>query len=393
MTDESDSMIKSLWARFKPAANTVSRSEQLRACAGAFFGLLVAGVLSQVLGAGHGTTSYLIAPLGASAVLLFCLPGSPLAQPWSVIGGNVISGLIGITCARYLGDGAPVAALAACLAIGAMFLLRCLHPPGGAVALTVELGGPAVHAIGYDYALAPIAVNSLLLVGAAILFNNLTGRRYPHGQQLVHPNPHATGDAIATARLGFTAQDLELVLQKYDRVLDVSRDDLEQIFLQTEMQAYGRRFGVITCLDIMSKDVLTAEFATELPVAWRQMMAHDISALPVLNRARRVIGMVTQSDFLRHSGVDDYAGMRASLQRFLRRSGASHGEKAEVVGQIMTSHPKTARDTCAIIDLVPLMADSGYHHIPIVDDDARFVGIVTQSDLVAALYESRLADI
>jgi CBS domain-containing membrane protein len=390
-------MMKSILYRFKPAANTVDPREQLRACTGAIFGLLLAGLLSQLAGAEYGNdggAGYLVAPMGASAVLLFCLPGSPLAQPWSVVGGNVISGLIGVACLRLMGDAVAVAALAGAVAIGTMFLLRCLHPPGGAVALTVVLGGPAVHAAGYGFVLAPIGLNSLLLVGAAMLFNNLTGRRYPHAQQLAHSNanPHATADAIATSRLGFTAQDLDLVLQRRNRVLDVSRHDLEQIMLQTEMQAYQRRFGVITCGEIMSKDVLTAEFATELPLAWRQLMAHSIVALPVLNRARRVIGIVTQSDFLRHSGADDYASIGSSLQRFLRRSGATHGEKVEVVGQIMTAQPTTARTATPIIDLVPLMADSGFHHIPIVDDEARFVGIVTQSDLVAALYRSRYAE-
>ena len=387
-------MMKSILYRFKPAANTVDPREQLRACTGAIFGLLLAGLLSQLASAEHGGAGFLIAPMGASAVLLFCLPGSPLAQPWSVLGGNVISGLIGIACVRLMGDAVEVAALAGAVAIGTMFLLRCLHPPGGAVALTVVLGGPAVHDAGYSFVLAPIGLNSLLLVCAAMLFNNLTGRRYPHAQQLAHSNanPHATADAIATARLGFNAQDLDLVLQRRNRVLDVSRHDLEEIMLQTEMQAYQRRFGVITCVEIMSKDVLTAQFGTELPFAWRKLMAHRIVALPVLNQARRVIGIVTQSDFLRHSGAHDYASIGSSLQRFLHRSGVSHGEKAEVVGQIMTPHPKTARDTTPIIDLVPLMADSGFHHIPIVDADARFVGIVTQSDLVAALYRSRYAE-
>jgi CBS domain-containing membrane protein len=396
MEKQNATMIKSILYRFKPAANTVNPREQLRACSGAIFGLLLAGLLSQLAGAQYGNdggTGYLIAPMGASAVLLFCLPGSPLAQPWSVVGGNMISGLIGIACLRLMGDAVAVAALAGAIAIGTMFLLRCLHPPGGAVALTVVLGGPAVHAAGYGFVLAPIGLNSLLLVCAAMLFNNLTGRRYPHAQQPVRVNPHATADVITTSRLGFTAQDLDLVLQRHNRVLDVSRDDLEQIMLQTEMQAYQRRFGVITCVEIMSKDVLTAQFATELPVAWRQLMAHSIVALPVLNQARRVIGIVTQSDFLRHSGAKDYASIGSSLQRFLRRSGMTHCEKAEVVGQIMTPHPRTAQGTTPIIDLVPLMADSGFHHIPIVDGDARFVGIVTQSDLVAALYRSRYAEI
>ena len=67
------------------------------------------------------------------------LPASPLAQPWSVIGGNVISGLVGVACVRWLGHALPLpllAGLACGASIAVMFALRCLHPPGGAVALT-----------------------------------------------------------------------------------------------------------------------------------------------------------------------------------------------------------------------------------------------------------------
>ena len=121
------------------------------------------------------------------------------------------------------------------------------------------------------------------------------------------------------------------------------------------------------------------------------MRGHKVASLPVLNRARRVIGIVTQGDFLEHGGLDDYRGVRHRLRQFLRPSGLTHTEKAEVVGQIMRSKPVTARLDTPIVDLVPLMADVGFHHIPIVDEDERFAGIVTQSDLVAALYESRFA--
>ncbi|WEF32446.1 HPP family protein [Pseudoduganella chitinolytica] len=333
--------------------------------------------------------------MGASSVLLFCLPASPLAQPWSVVGGNVISALVGAACVRWLGHALPLpalAALATALAIGAMFSLRCLHPPGGAAALTSVIGGPAVHAAGFGFAFGPVLTDSLLLVAAAIVYNNLTGRRYPHSQVLAHPNPHATKDAVPTVRLGFQPQDLDDVLKRYGQVLDISRDDLEALFLQTELRAYQRRFGVISCGDIMSKDVITAEFGTSLVTAWRDMRSHRIAAVPVLNPARRVIGMVTQGDFLQHSGLDDYRSMRERLLEFLRPSGRSHSEKAEVVGQIMTPRPKVARIDTPIVDLVPLMADAGLHHVPVVDHEDRFAGIVTQSDVVAALYEHRLAE-
>lgn len=380
--------------RWLPGPGNVSRPEQLRAAAGALFGLLITALFAHYLLARTGTSIFMIAPMGASAVLLFAVPASPLAQPWSVFGGNVLSGLVGVACVRWLGGSLPLpllGALAAGLAIAAMFALRCLHPPGGAVALTTVLGGPEVHAAGFEFVLLTVAVDTALLIAMAIVYNNLTGRRYPHVQQGT-ANVHRTSDDAPTVRLGFKPEDLDAVLKQYNQVLDIGRDDLASLFMQTEQRAYQRRFGVITCADIMSRDIVSAEFGTGLEPAWQLMRNHRVAALPVLNRARRVIGIVTQTDFLEHGGLDSYSGMRQQLQRFLRKSGVTHTEKAEVVGQIMSHLPVTAHTHTPIVDLVPLMADSGFHHIPIVDAEQRFVGIITQSDLVAALYETRLAE-
>ena len=381
--------------RWLPSPTTASGAEQLRAAVGALCGLLITTVVSHFLLEPSGIAIFIVAPISASAVLLFALPASPLAQPWSAIGGNVVSGLVGAACVRWFGDSLPVPLLcgmATGLAIAAMFALRCLHPPGGAVALTTVIGGPIVHAAGFEFALLTVLVNTSLLVGVAIVYNNLTGRRYPHTQQAVHANPHGTADAVPTVRLGFKPEDLDAVLKQHDQVLDISRDDLESLFMQTEQRAYQRRFGIISCADIMSRDIVSAEFGTSLEEAWQLMRHHQVAALPVLNRARRVIGIVTQTDFLDHGGLDNYGDIRTQLRRFLRKSGVTHTEKAEVVGQIMTQHPTTARLDTPIVDLVPLMADSGFHHIPVVDAEQRFAGIITQSDLVAALYESRFAE-
>ncbi|NGZ87628.1 HPP family protein [Duganella aceris] len=380
--------------RWLPSPTTASRREQLRAAAGALCGLLITALLSHFL-LPPGAAIYMVAPMGASAVLLFALPASPLAQPWSAIGGNVVSGLVGVACVRWCGDALSLpllGALATGLAIAAMFVTRCLHPPGGAMALTTVIGGPVVHAAGFGFVLSTVLVNTVVLVAMAILYNNLTGRRYPHTQQAAHPNPHGTADKVPTVRLGFRPEDLDAVLKQHNQVLDISRDDLESLFMQTEQRAYQRRFGIIHCADIMSRDIVSAEFGTSLEEAWQQLRSHRLTALPVLNRARRVIGIVTQSDFLEHGGLDDYSGIRQQLHRFLRKTGVSHSEKAEVVGQIMTQHPSTARVDTPIVDVVPLMADSGFHHILIVDEEQRFAGIITQSDLVAALYESRFAE-
>ncbi len=142
----------------------------------------------------------------------------------------------------------------------------------------------------------------------------------------------------------------------------------------------------------MSRDAITLDFSSELVDAWRLLRHHQLHALPVLNKARRVIGIVAQSDFLRHSELDEYVSFAERLRRFLMNSPDTHSEKPEVVGQIMSSNVVTAKAGTPIVELVPLMSNSGLHHIPVVDAENRFVGMVSQSDLLASLYEGRLGE-
>ena len=361
----------------------------MRSVAGALIGLLLtAGLSMQLLGTAT-LPAALVAPMGASAVLLFCVPASPLAQPWSVIGGNTISALVGIACAKAIGNPLLAAPLAGSLAILVMFLLRCLHPPSGAVALTTVLGGPAVHAAGFGFAFMPVCLNSTLIVLVALVFNNLTGRRYPHTQQSMLKNVHATRDPVPTARLGFTKEDLDAALARYGQVLDISRDDLEEILLETEVQAYGRRFGVVTCGAIMSKDAVTVRPGMPLAEAWRLLRQHGLHALPVLDKAQRVVGMVGQNDFLHHAGLDDYQTLGERLRGLFNHLLGMRSRPGKVV-EIMHRQVKTVSIDDPIAELVPLMTNQGLHHIPVVDGRGVFAGIVSQSDMLAAMYESRL---
>ena len=376
-----------------PAPTSVDGVERLRSCAGAAIGIVLTGLLSAAVLGAHAAAIWLIAPMGASAVLLFAAPASPLAQPWSLVGGNVVAALVGVSCAKLIDQPLAAATAAIFFAIGAMFVLRCLHPPSGAVALTAVLGGPAVHKLGYGFVLAPVLLNSFVLLGVALFYNRATGRRYPHTQQLAAPHPHRTADVPPTARLGFTPDDLKAVMREYNQVLDISADDLDELFRKTEAQALRRRFGDTRCADIMSRDVISVEFATELAEAWRLMLQRRVQALPVLSRSRHVIGIVTRSDFLHHVDLPEFERFGARLRAFLRRTPGMTSDKHEVVGQIMTSRVRTATDDTPITALVRLMSDEGLHHVPIVDAHRQLVGMVTQADLIAALYETRLADL
>jgi CBS domain-containing membrane protein len=381
------------WQNLLPPRASVSRRERLRAGSGALLGILLTGLASAWFVDSTVTALWLMAPMGASAVLLFGVPASPLAQPWSIVGGNLIAAVIGVACAKLIG--APIVAAAAAIffSIVAMSTLRCLHPPSGAVALTAVLGGAEIHAAGFGFVAMPVALNTVLLLASAVIYNSTTGRRYPHGQQAEAPHPHQTRDGLPTERLGFTPDDLQAALRDYDQVLDVSVDDLEALFHRTEMNAFRRRFGDTRCAAIMSKDVRTVEFGTELAEAWALMQAHSVQALPVVNRARHVIGIVSRSDFLRHAELHEQRTIGARLRAFLQRTAHTHSDKHEVVGQIMSARVNTALETTPVVELVPLMADVGHHHVPIVDAERRLVGMVTQTDLVGALYEICLAQL
>ena len=378
------------WLRgFLPAPLNTGLTERLRSCCGALLGLGLTGLICRAAVGDGVALPLLIAPMGASAVLLFAVPASPLAQPWSIIGGNLVSALIGVSCLRFLGDPLLAAPLAGALAIGTMFVLRCLHPPSGAVALTAVLGGPAVTAAGYGFVLSPVLLNSLVLTAVALLFNNATRRPYPHPQQPARTTPHRTADQKPTARLGIGPADLDAVLRQYDGVLDVSRDDLAGLFQRAELHAYRRRSGEITCADIMSRDLVVVQFGTPLGEAWSLLRQHRIRALPVLDPARRVLGLVSDVDFMANPELDVYDGRWRHFRRLIRRPDTVHSDRAEVVGQIMPRGVRVVSETTHIVELVPLMADAGIRHVPVVNAERRLSGMISQADLVAALYRDR----
>jgi CBS domain-containing membrane protein len=122
--------------RWLPSPATANRREQFRAAGGALLGIMLTALLSQAL----LQSTHAHQPGRADrrpAVLLFALPASPLAQPWSVIGGNVVSGLVGVACVRWLGHSLPCRCWPLAAARQLPPCLPCAAcPPGGAVALT-----------------------------------------------------------------------------------------------------------------------------------------------------------------------------------------------------------------------------------------------------------------
>lgn len=204
-----------------------SHGEKLLSALGAFLGILGVLIISHGALGGQGA-ALVVTSMGASAVLLFAAPHSPLSQPWPVLGGHMLSSAVGITCALLINDTLTAAAVAVALSIAVMYYLRCLHPPGGAAALAVVMGGEAVHTLGYAYLVTPLLLNVLILLSAAMLFNApFPHRRYPLWLARL-------GSARAAAEPGeksmIAHSDLVYALSQIDSFIDVTEEDLLRIY-------------------------------------------------------------------------------------------------------------------------------------------------------------------
>ena len=158
----------------------VSNAEIAWSWIGAFLGIAAAGLLSQAIFNGFDL-SLMIGSLGASAVLLYGAPRSPLAQPRNLLGGHILSAIVGVACWKLLHPFPWLAAaLAVSTSIAVMHATRTLHPPGGATALIAVIGSREVHDLGFLFVLVPCTAGPLALLAVALVVNNIPGsRRYP----------------------------------------------------------------------------------------------------------------------------------------------------------------------------------------------------------------------
>ncbi len=336
---------------------------------------------------------WVVASMGASAVLLFAVPLGPLSQPWPFVGGHLISGLIGVTVAGLVKEPVLAAALAVSLAIFVMYVTGCLHPPGGATALTVVAGGDAIRAMGYDYLLTPVLINVLVMLAWALLINNLLPNRY-------YPNTlkrlkEAAADAVGTdrveARLSIDKDDLEFALREMNEYVDVSREDLSRIFNLSATHARRRRMGEILCGEIMTREVVSAAYGDKVEDIWKLMWRHKIRSVPIIDSRRHVIGIVTIADFLNQVKSEDGRPLTKRLRAFIEPSSGNTTDKPEYAGHVMTTPVITVREDQHILDLFPIFYEKGVHHLPVVDSEERLTGMLTPKNLLAALHADMLA--
>lgn len=340
---------------FAPILAGATLRDRILACCGAMLGIGLTGWISSLAGGGADGLPLIVAPIGASAVLLFAVPSSPLAQPWPIIGGNTISALVGVIVVQHVRDPVLATGLAVALAIAVMSLARCLHPPGGAAALTAALTTPAVTDAGFMFPLVPVALNSILLVAIGLFIHRLTQRSYPHAAA-TPPNPHATADPPASRRTGIQAEDIDAALIALGETFDIDRRDVERLVREVELHALIRSTHDIVCRDIMSKDVVKVGRQAPAAEARRLLLDHNIRTLPVVDDDGKLLGTV---------------GLRELMDQQ-----SSAGDAA--------SPARTAAAETPAMALLPLLTDARTHAVVIIDEASEVIGLITQTDLLAA---------
>lgn len=208
-------------------SDSTGHVEKIISAVGGFVGILLTMWVSLHYAGTQGAV-LLTASMGASAVLLFAVPHGTLSQPWPLIGGHAVSALIGVTCAQIFINPLIAVPLGVALAIAAMYYLRCIHPPGGATAITAVIGGSEVHALGYQFVLTPVLLNATVLLFVAIALNYaFPWRRYPAAlKKQTDKNKAQRADTSGKLSHG----DFEYARGEIGSYVDITEDDLARIY-------------------------------------------------------------------------------------------------------------------------------------------------------------------
>jgi CBS domain-containing membrane protein len=332
----------------------------------------------------------IVASMGASAIILFFIPGSPLAQPWPIIGGQLVSAVVGMYCALNITEPSTAAASAVGGSILMMLLMRCLHPPAAATSLTPIMAGTSITSLGYSFVIVPVAINVVIMLTLAIIINRwVMGVDYPSPLPVKKKSNQQNAVAAPIHQVGFSEQDLALALSNSDVFIDMTHAELSHLLTQVEKYAFKRLKGQILCADLMVKEVITVEYGTDVEEAWKIMQQHKLKAIPVIDKVNRVIGIITWNDFFKFINLSSYDSLQDKFRAFIRRTPEVNTNKPESIGHIMTKSVTTLPEDTHIVELVPLMSTTGLRQIPIINEERRLVGMVYQSHLIAALYNQK----
>ncbi len=362
--------------------STITITARLKVVLAAFFALFVVAYVSYSL-LNQTTYIFLLASMGASAVIIFALPSSPLARPWAFIAGHFIPAGIGLFCSLHIEQVPLMAATTIAAVIFSMYLFECMHPPGGATALVPVISAASGHTLGWEFLIFPVGLNILLMGFASFLLRRFLIKVAPPAltqvQALQSTEPPRT-------RLSIQQEDMNFAMNSLDSVLDVNTDILMSLYQKAQMHAFDRQQGKLICQQIMSKHLLSLQSHTAISEAWTLLQDNKISMLPVVSDIGSLIGVVSLVDFIKNTKQPFKTGVLGYFSAVRSRL-KSQVYQRNSVNTIMTTEVITVMSDDPISLLVPLFTQQGLHHVPVVDSNSKLVGIITQSDFIAALID------
>ncbi|MGU3629710.1 HPP family protein [Comamonas sp. C24C] len=368
--------MQTMWQRLGPVASRPSWKELVRASIGAGLGLALAGILVGLVEHFFPNTLFLFAPLGATAVLVFAVPSSPLAQPWNCVVGNTVPALYTLLLlwAFPMLSQTSLAALAVAGAIALMLLLRALHPPGGAVALLTVLAASQMAPLGW-HLLVPMAVLSGVLAAVGVLYHRACGRPYLHQPPLVAKTRRPT------TRLALSEQDLEQLLQRFEQSYNLTPEDLGELLAAAEEEAIKRRLSSVNCGTVMSAKLLTVGPQTPLEEVAELFHRHLVKSLPVVDAQGELIGRVLRADLFDWLWQDHRSRQQQNLWQRLR----SRPSKVQSVAQELMRAPEmSVQEDTPMGDLLHELASHSVQFIAVLRGKT-LVGVITRSDVIRTL--------
>jgi CBS domain-containing membrane protein len=376
-----------LWNGWKPAVAPAARLDVLRVCLGTCLALGLSALLLQLPLPGTGVGHWaLFAPLGATSVLVFAVHTGPLSQPWSCVVGNTVAALWALLVLACWPQSAPawlLPAVAVGGAIACMQLTRSLHPPGGAVALLLAL--EAQHGVYHDwsYAFMPIGLLTLLLVLLAMAYHRTWGKHYP--LQTLPATASAKAQHLPADDL--SQADLQALLARFDQDYNLTPQELGQLVRAAEEQAIARRFGSVSCGQVMTAHPWTCSPGDGPAALVAQFQQHPIKSLPVVDGNGRLLGVVARGalfDWLWQQQQPQDTGARRQ-QRSWRLWGKKPPAAATVTAAaLMQDAPLTVEDCTPVSHLLETLAE---HTVPFVAvlRQGQLAGLITRSDIMRIL--------
>ncbi|WBL33809.1 HPP family protein [Sinirhodobacter sp. HNIBRBA609] len=363
--------------RLGPAMGRRRTVDILRAGTGAGLGIMVTALISYALPQSREAGIYLISGFASTAVLLFALPNSPLAQPWSAIVGMMVSAASAVVVLRFVPP--PYAdGLAVALAICAMMALRALHPPAAGIALLGALEYEAGRPLGFDFVLMPVGAITVVLVLLAMAWHRTFGVAYPSRPLAAPPRPGPA--ARSTPRL--SEDDLASLLLEFQQSANLGTADLARLLNAARTRVTETLLSA-SAGSLMSPRPVSVGPEAPMSEVVRKMEMLDLRSLPVADSEGRYVGMVDQGRVLQRLEAE-----QATLRRPFRLRSAPPEPDAAA---LMDSTTAPVDISTPVGELMARLAKPGAQAIP-VTENARLVGILGRSDVMSLLLSLLMGD-